>query len=947
MTQFLFTLQILITTAAFSYMAYAIFKTKAWEMLLLRSALVSALLSSLGYTMVLASGSAETAHAVKSFEITGLAFAVYLLYSFGRRFSGAKIPKAVSAVLFSLNMASAAAALCDSRFHLFCKEFDGRVSGGIFVADVTHGIFYYVFAASMLVQTVMLAVMCVRGCLGTGTKNIGRMAEMLAASLLPVSAKLFYEFGLTGGFDPTSAAIVISCIVFNVSVHRRRTADVVNSARDNIIETMDDALIVTDAKLNVIDSNPAARKILDEVSRGNRASAAKFMKELIDENNKAEIEINGKYYEKHISRLFNKEGAANGYSVLIIDMTQIKNQVDELIEMRKKADMANSAKSDFLANMSHEIRTPMNAIVGFAELSLREKNYKYASDIKAAAKNLISIINDILDISKIEAGKLELIPAVYDTEVMLSDVESLIYVQLQNKPGVEFKIDIDRNLPKKMFGDEVRIKQVLINILGNAVKFTKKGAVGLTVKELNRNADDISVMFKVSDTGIGIKKEDIPKMFANFQQVDTKKNREIEGTGLGLPISKSIVEMMGGNITVESEYGKGSVFTFIINQKISDPSPIEKPVTKATISEEKKTTIYAPKAKVLVVDDNRVNLNVTSHLLSMYGIKPDLADSGKKAIEMIDAGYYDLVFMDHMMPEMDGVDTTKIIRSRKDVYSRELPIIALSANAVSGARELFLESGLNDFISKPIQLPLLEKVLEEWLPPQLVTHIESSQSAADNADIDFMLGGENADAPSEDEYIIPNVDVKAGLQLYGGNLDAYLAVLKTFMETAEDSMNRIGAFADNREYKNYMTEVHGLKSSALAIGAKELSEMARLLETAAREENYRQIMYDTPALLAKFADVAEHIKPFVQAEKSASENKPKLDADTLKAKLEQVLEHLDGLESREALDVLDSLLEYDLGNEKIGEAVSSSRSYVDNFAYEKAEESIKTVLNMI
>ncbi|MDE7279110.1 MAG: response regulator, partial [Oscillospiraceae bacterium] len=415
----------------------------------------------------------------------------------------------------------------------------------------------------------------------------------------------------------------------------------------------------------------------------------------------------------------------NGYSVLVIDVTDTQKYVDGLIDMSRKADMANSAKSDFLANMSHEIRTPMNAIAGFAELCLKEKNYCYAADIKIAAKNLVSIINDILDISKIEAGKLELVPSVYDTGEMLNDVVSIIYVQLDKKKNLDFKIDIDRRIPRKMYGDEVRLKQILINLLGNAVKFTNSGLISLSVKELSRIGDSVSIMFKVSDTGIGIKKDDIPKLFENFRQVDTRRNRRIEGSGLGLSISKTLAEKMDGSITVESEYGKGSVFTVVLTQKISDPSPISKLAAKSSVSEEKSRTLHAPEAHVLVVDDNKVNLNVTARLLTSYGIKADLADSGAAAIDMINASYYDLVFMDHMMPDLDGVDTTKIIRSRGDAYSMELPIIALTANAVSGAKEMFMESGFNDFISKPIQIPLLEKILEKWLPEQMITYTET------------------------------------------------------------------------------------------------------------------------------------------------------------------------------------------------------------------------------
>ena len=463
-------------------------------------------------------------------------------------------------------------------------------------------------------------------------------------------------------------------------------------------------------------------------------------------------------------------------------------------------------------------------------------------------------------------------------------------------------------------------------------------------------------MFKVADTGIGIKKEDMSKLFTNFQQVDTKKNREIEGTGLGLSISKNLISMMDGSITVESEYGKGSTFTAVIWQKVSDFTAITGTAAAAAAPQsddgEKTLTVSAPNAKVLIVDDNKVNLNVTSHILSMYGINAAAADSGREAIAKINSEYYDLVFMDHMMPELDGVDTTKIIRSQGDAYSKELPIVALTANAVSGAKEMFLESGFNDFISKPIQLPQLEKILVEWLPKQMVTYVDSSNNAGGNSMslMDIISEGDENDGEREEEFIIPDIDVEAGLALCGNSTDAYLAVLKTFMETAEESIERIERFSRERNYKDYVTEVHGLKSSALAIGAKGLSEMARQLEMAGREENYKQISYETPTLIAKYTEIAENIKPFTEGEPSEAENdgdKQPIERSFMKSSLEAALEAIDDLDSPEVIRILDSILEYRLPRNDIREEVENCRRYTDNFAYEKAEAGIRHILENI
>ncbi len=964
MTNLLLTLQICCVALMFVYIVYIVTTKRAGAYSVLTAALASAFLHCFSYTMLLFADTPEAALAVKPFDIMGSALAMYLLYWFACENCGMKIPKAVSAALLAADLFSIIASASDRVFHLYFRDIELLTSNGeIYSANVKYFVGYYVMTASMILKIILIIAAALFGHRGNRVFDIRvKLRWSFLTALLPAAASALHYFRLLGDFNPSSISMCICCVTVTAAAYRDVRYDMVKTARDNIIETMDDALIVTDSKLNIVDSNPAARRIFPELSESGSKKTAKFALNLIsasygsDSPENSEFELNGKYYEKHINRLINSDGSENGYSVLVIDVTDTKKYVDGLIDMSRKADMANSAKSDFLANMSHEIRTPLNAITGFAELCLKEKNYCYASDIKTAAKNLISIINDILDISKIEAGKLDLVPAVYDTGEMLNDVISITYVQLGKKKELNFKIDVDRRIPRKMYGDEVRLKQILINLLGNAVKFTNSGFISFNVKELSRIGNNVTLMFKIADSGIGIKKEDMSKLFENFRQVDTRRNRKIEGSGLGLSISKTLAEKMDGTITVESEYGKGSVFTVILVQRIDDPSPISNAVANAAASEEKNRTLRAPEAHVLVVDDNKVNLDVTARLLTTYGIKADLADSGAKAIEMIDSAYYDLVFMDHMMPDMDGVDTTKIIRSKGDAYSSGLPIVALTANAVSGAREMFLESGFNDFISKPIQLPTLEKILEAWLPKQMVTYAETGNNSASVSFSDFLTYDPEAVHESEaDEYseaddiVIPNVDVMAGLTLCGGNIEAYLAILKTFMETADESILRIETFAHSRDYKNYTTEVHGLKSSALAIGANGLSEMAKALEQAGKDEDYKKIYEDTPALIARFSEIAHNIKPLVESEGSAeteSAEKPPISADEIRADLERVLTALDDLDSHGAVEILDRLSGFWYSSD-VSEKIEKSRRFTDNFAYEKAEEMVRHILEIL
>ena len=485
---------------------------------------------------------------------------------------------------------------------------------------------------------------------------------------------------------------------------------------------------------------------------------------------------------------------------------------------KMRSDEANKTKSSFLAKMSHEIRTPMNAVIGMAELLMHEplsnRQAGYVNDINSAARSLLSIINDILDLSKIEAGKLMLDPVDYNFHGLLDNINSM-FKYVAKKKGLEFRFEKAEETPKILFGDEIRLRQVLTNLCGNAVKYTEEGSVKLKI-----SVSDNMLVLEVKDTGIGIPKKDMPNLFNAFEQVKTAKSNGVVGTGLGLTISKSFVEMMGGKIIMESEYGKGTIVTVTIPLVPGNESRVRDMDIKV-----KKLTVHAPDAKVLVVDDNDYNLEVARGLLMLFGIEADTAVSGRKAIGLVEAKEYDLVFMDHMMPEMDGIEATGEIR-KLGGESKALPIIALTANAVQGAKDMFLKNGFNDYISKPIDMYDLSEILTEWLPESKVTHKTGvTEEVPAKNDFRTLIGK------------IEEIDINLGLSRVSGLEKVYINNLKPFCDSLSHENTCLSTSLKEGDLARFSISAHAMKSAFATVGAMDLSEEARKLEGASKEKN--------------------------------------------------------------------------------------------------------------
>jgi signal transduction histidine kinase/DNA-binding response OmpR family regulator len=623
-------------------------------------------------------------------------------------------------------------------------------------------------------------------------------------------------------------------------------------------------------------------------------------------------------------------------SIILAIMTRYENKARLAQELNQKAETAaaaNEAKSTFLSNMSHEIRTPINAVLGMNEMILRESRepnvIEYAENIHTAGSTLLGLINDILDFSKIEAGKMEIIPVDYDLSSVFNDLVNMIHTRADAK-GLELLLDFDQETPKLLYGDEIRIKQVITNILTNAVKYTEKGSVTFSVKfeRVPDAPDSVLLCVAVKDTGIGIKPEDMEKLFSKFERIEEKRNRNVEGTGLGMTITLNLLEKMGSSLQVESTYGVGSTFSFKLRQRVNKWEPLGdyKASYQELLKGHKKyrEKFTAPEALVLMVDDNPMNLTVFKSLIKQTKVQVDTANDGDEGLLLAKEKKYDIIFLDHMMPGKDGIETLHELKKQESGPNRNTPVICLTANAISGAREQYIEAGFNDYLTKPIDTDKLEEMLLTYLPQEKMQEACEEVMVQENEEIPESL------APLQGAEWL---DMRIGIK-NSGSVEAYLPLLKIFYESIDETEQAIEGFYAERNIKDYTIKVHALKSSARIIGAQEFGEEAQLLENAGKAENREYIRAHHEGFIETYRGFkAQLAAVFANEQTAAEDEKPEADAVLMESVYEEMREAAEEMDCDRLEEIFTEMEDYRIPDGEV-ELYKKLKQAVDHFDYE-------------
>ena len=861
------------------------------------------------------------------------------------RWKNIKIPQWVIHLLLVLNMGFYVMIATVDYHHLYYKDYwlaPSKANLNGYTLEISPAPMYYVYMAFLLAEIMTtIGIIISSYCSQRSMPNKGKIHFlMIAAMLSPMLLLSLRILKILKGDDPTPLGILLSCIFMSIAVVKYGLFDPVKNAKNYIIDNLKEAVIVTDADHRFLFLNSMADKIITSINKEQGYSTDDKIYAFI-QGSQDFFDWKDRHYQVEETVLKDNE-LIQGYMMTIVDVTKIIEQNHLMKRLVLQTEDANRAKTNFVSNMSHEIRTPMNSIVGITEILLRSrhspKEQEYLLNIQSSGRVLLTIINDVLDCSKMEAGKMQLFDEPYDTCSLFHDLR----ISMENRighSGLELIYDIDQDIPCKLKGDMGRIRQVIINLVNNAIKYTEKGSVRFSVHVRQKNTDKVMLYYEVADTGIGIRKEDQKILFDAFQRVEMDRNRYVEGTGLGLTISQNLVNMMGGVIEVESEYGKGSRFFFTIEQTIIDPTPVSAVNyngQKDNVTEKEAECLFiAPEAHILLVDDNELNLVVAKELLKPLRMQIDTAENGLQAVKMVRGSQYDLVLMDHMMPVMDGIEAAKAIRALPEDKYQKLPIIALTANAMVDARKEFLNAGMNGFVAKPIDFARICNQLKLWLPKDLVRDVPKEEAKK-------LLADDLSDREIQPEDPQMGFSFEEGVK-HCGSKAALMKTIRIFYRTIDSKANKIEQCLKEGLISDYVIEIHALKSSALLIGAVPLSEAAKELEDYGKQGKTEVLEEKTPDVLTLYRDLKNILRPYAEKEEDAKKEFSDGEWITALQQIHQCIEQfdLDGVDQ-----IMEQLEEYQVP-ECIRESMDQLRVYVADVSLEEIMELTDTMTGLL
>ena len=694
---------------------------------------LAALVNNLGYLLELRSISLDSYVSSLKFSYLGRVWYAFFMFLFLAELIRVKIPSLILRFLIVLHAAIFMVVMTVQYHGLYYSSLYFESDGPVPKIVHGNGPVHHVFMVMQVCYIVIGLGMLLRAMFIEKNKFARKRFFIIMLAIFVESLffiiQVFNILPLTNVFDVTLLGYFFGTIIMLIAIFSYDLLGTKEIAKDFIVDRISEGIIAVDNDGIIRYYNEPALELFPELANNATTVPKEITDAIAEEKN---IQKNDKIFSPEDNDLVH-EGKVFGTIYALVDETEHIRYMAELQEQRDIADKANAAKSRFLANMSHEIRTPINAVLGMDEMILRESREdtirSYASDIMSAGKTLLSLINDILDFSKVEEGKMKIVPVQYELATLINDLVNMISDRAVKK-SLKFNIEVNENIPHVLYGDEMRIRQCVLNLLTNAVKYTEKGSVTLKIDYKEKDWENIYLQFTVADTGIGMKDEDIEKLFQPYQRIEEERNRAIEGTGLGMSITRQLLELMGTGLEVKSEYGKGSEFTFSVEQKIIDPDKIGDYARHFSERKEKnhiyRELFHAPDARILVVDDTEMNLTVMQSLLKQTQIHIDTASTGVDAITLATVNKYDVLFIDHMMPDMDGIETLKHIRETQK--NQSTAAVALTANAVSGARDNYINSGFSDYLSKPVDSSLLENMLYTYIPKDKIKKVTADDS---------------------------------------------------------------------------------------------------------------------------------------------------------------------------------------------------------------------------